>query len=194
MRAATVTRTTSETDITVQINLDGSGTGNISTGIPFMDHMLTLFARHGLFDLDVKAKGDLAVDCHHTMEDLGLALGEAVARALGGKSGIRRYGFFLLPMDEALAETALDLSGRPFLDMRADFPARYINNLDVQLFNEFFRALTVKAGMNLHIRVKAGDDSHHIAEAIFKSFAKALDAAVTPDPRIQGVLSTKGTL
>ena len=193
-RTAEIKRTTAETDISVKINIDGSGKSSIKTGIPFMDHMLTLFAKHGFFDLEIEEKGDLHVDCHHTMEDLGLVLGAAIAQALGDKAGIRRYGSCLLPMDEALAEVALDLSGRPYLVYKADMPAAQVGNVDVRLFHEFFQALAVKAGMNLHIRLLEAGEVHHALEAIFKAFAKALDQAITPDPRVKGVLSTKGML
>lgn len=193
-RFAEIRRTTRETDISVKLTLDGTGVAAVDTGIPFMDHMLTLFAKHGFFDLEVKAAGDLEVDYHHTMEDLGLTLGEALSRALGDKAGIRRYGSFILPMDEALALIALDLSGRPLLVFDVKSPAPMIKDLDVRLFHEFFQALSVKAGMNLHIRLLAGEEVHHVFEAIFKGFAKALDQAVGFDPRVTGVLSTKGTL
>ena len=185
-RFAEIRRTTRETDISVKLTLDGTGVAAVDTGIPFMDHMLTLFAKHGFFDLEIKATGDLEVDYHHTMEDLGLTLGEALSRALGDKAGIRRYGSFILPMDEALILAAVDLGGRS--------PAPMIKDLDVRLFHEFFQALSVKAGMNLHVRLLAGEEVHHVFEAIFKGFAKALDQAVGFDPRVTGVLSTKGTL
>ena len=194
MRKSEVTRTTRETDITLALNLDGEGKSSIDTGIPFMNHMLELFARHGFFDLTVRAKGDTDVDFHHTMEDMGMVLGGAIAEACGDRKGIRRYGSFLLPMDEALAEIALDLSGRPYLVYEVEIPAAQVGNVDVQLFHEFFQALCVKAGMNLHIRLLAGHEAHHCIEAIFKGFAKALDIATGFDPRIQGVLSTKGCL
>ena len=193
-RFAEIRRTTRETDISVKISLDGDGGADVDTGIPFMDHMLTLFAKHGFFRLEVKAKGDLDVDYHHTMEDLGLTLGEALGKALGDKAGIRRYGSCILPMDEALALVALDLSGRPMLVFDVKSPAPMIRDLDVRLFHEFFQALSVKAGMNLHIRLLAGEEVHHAFEAIFKGFARALDQAVGFDPRVKGVLSTKGTL
>lgn len=193
-RFAEIHRTTRETDISVKLTLDGTGVAAVDTGIPFMDHMLTLFAKHGFFDLEIKATGDLEVDYHHTMEDLGLTLGEALSRALGDKAGIRRYGSFILPMDEALALIALDLSGRPLLVFDVKSPAPMIKDLDVRLFHEFFQALSVKAGMNLHVRLLAGEEVHHVFEAIFKGFAKALDQAVGFDPRVTGVLSTKGTL
>ncbi len=194
MRNAEITRRTGETDIYVKIELDGSGKSRIDTGIGFMDHMLTLFARHGFFDLEVQAKGDLEVDYHHTMEDLGLTLGSAISLALGEKHGIRRYGSFLLPMDEALIQLALDLSGRPYLVYKVNPPADRVGDIDARLFHEFFQALAVKCGMNLHINMLAGEETHHVFEAIFKAFAKALDTAVSIDPRIEGALSTKGIL
>jgi imidazoleglycerol-phosphate dehydratase len=193
-RFAEVKRKTRETDIEVRFRIDGSGRTSIDTGIPFMDHMLELFGRHGCFDLEICAKGDLQIDAHHTMEDLGLTLGEAIARALGDKAGIRRYGWALLPMDEALAMVSLDLSGRPCLVYRLEPPAARIRELDTALFREFFQALAVKAGMNLHIRLVEGEEVHHVFEAVFKGFAKALDMASSLDPRIVGVPSTKGTL
>ena len=194
MRKSEVTRTTRETDITVALELDGEGKSSVDTGIPFMNHMLELFAKHGFFDLEVRAKGDIEVDYHHTMEDLGLVLGQALAEALGDKAGIRRYGSCILPMDETLALVALDLSGRPCLVWDVDFPAQMIRDLDVRLFCEFFQALVNRAGMNLHVKKLAGEEVHHVAEAIFKAFAKALDQAVSLDPRVKGVLSTKGSL
>ncbi len=193
-RIGTCKRTTKETDIDITLNLDGTGIALIDTGIPFVDHMLTLFARHGLFDLTIKAKGDLEIDAHHTMEDLGLTLGNALVDALGDKGGIRRYGHTILPMDESLALVALDLSGRAFLVWDVTYPVPYIKDLDVTLFREFFRALCTNAGMNLHIQLMKGDEVHHVFEAIFKAFAKALDQATLKDDRIQGVLSTKGSL
>lgn len=193
-RFAAVRRTTRETDIEVKISLDGTGRGQIDTGIPFMDHMLELFARHGFFDLEVKAVGDLAVDYHHTMEDLGLVLGDALAKTLGDKAGIRRYGNMILPMDETLVLVALDLSGRPCLVFDVKSPAPQVKDIDVRLFHEFFQALSVKAGMNLHVKMLAGEEVHHVYEAIFKAFAKALDQATAIDPRVVGVLSTKGSL
>jgi len=193
-RRSSIKRVTRETAIELSLNLDGSGQSRIHSGVPFLDHMLELFAKHGFFDLTVQASGDTEVDFHHTMEDLGLVLGSAIAEAAGDRKGIRRYGSFLLPMDEALAEIALDLSGRPCLVYRADMPAAQVGNVDVRLFHEFFQALSVKAGMNLHIRLLAGEEVHHCLEAIFKGFAKALDIATSFDPRIQGVLSTKGCL
>ena len=194
MRKSEVARKTRETDIFIALDLDGEGRSSIDTGIPFMNHMLELFAKHGFFDLEVRAKGDIEVDYHHTMEDLGLVLGQALAEALGDKAGIRRYGSCILPMDETLALVALDLSGRPCLVWDVDFPAQMIRDLDVRLFCEFFQALVNRAGMNLHVKKLAGEEVHHVAEAIFKAFAKALDQAVSLDPRVKGVLSTKGSL
>ncbi len=193
-RAAKVSRKTRETDISVSICLDGEGKCSSDTGIPFMDHMLELFSKHGIFDLEVKAKGDIQVDYHHTMEDLGLALGEALASAAGSKEGIRRYGSCLLPMDEALALVALDLSGRPFLVYDLVPPAARVKDIDSALFREFFRALSVKAGLNLHIQLMKGEEVHHVFEAVFKGFARALSEAVSFDPRVKGVPSTKGSL
>ena len=194
IRTAEVSRKTAETDICCSIVLDGSGKAEVNTGIAFLDHMLTLFARHGLFDLKVAAKGDLEVDCHHTMEDLGLVLGEVFAKAAGDKAGIRRYGSFLLPMDETLVMIALDLSGRPGLYYDVTPPAQQLNGIDTRLFHEFFQAFCVKCGLNMHIRMITSCETHHLFEAIFKGVAKALDQATSYDERIQGVLSTKGTL
>ena len=193
-RKAEVIRKTKETDISFSINLDGTGESSISTGIPFLDHMLTLFARHGLFDINLTAVGDLDIDAHHTMEDIGLVMGEAIAKALGEKQGIKRYGWTILPMDETLALIALDLSGRPYLVYDLVPPSDNINGMDTRLFHEFFQALSVKAGMNLHIQLMKGEEVHHVFEAVFKGFAKSLDQAVTYDERITGVLSTKGVL
>ena len=194
MRTGEINRKTTETSIYVKWDLDGTGKGEINTGIPFMDHMLTLFARHGGFDLTVQAQGDLEVDCHHTMEDLGLTMGHALTQALGMKEGIRRYGSFLLPMDESLALVALDLSGRPFLVYDVAPPAEYIRDLDTALFKEFFTALSVKGGITLHIRMLSAGEVHHVFEAIFKGLARALAEAVSIDSRVQGVPSTKGVL
>jgi len=194
MRIAEIERKTNETSIYVNWNLDGTGIAKINTGIPFMDHMLTLFARHGGFDLAVQAQGDLDVDCHHTMEDLGLTMGHALTQALDTKEGIRRYGSFLLPMDESLAMVALDLSGRPYLVYDVQPPVEYIKDLDTALFREFFQALSVKGGLTLHIRMLSSGEVHHVFEAIFKGFSRALSEAVSMDPRVQGVPSTKGIL
>lgn len=193
-RKSKISRRTRETDIEAVLNVDGAGTGRISTGIGFMDHMLKLFARHGKFDLSVTAKGDLSVDAHHTMEDLGLVLGEAFSRALGDKKGIRRYGNFMLPMDETLVLIALDLSGRPLLVYDLTPPTEKVGTLDTALFHEFLQAFCVKAGLNLHIRLLAGGEVHHIFEAVFKGLARALEQAVSIDPRENGIPSTKGIL
>ena len=193
-RNAEIRRTTGETDIFVRLELDGSGKAAIDTGIPFLDHMLNLFARHGFFDLEIKAKGDIEVDYHHTMEDLGLVMGDAISKALGDRAGICRYGSFLLPMDEALAQVALDLSNRPYLVYNVKCPAPVVGDIDVQLFHEFFQALAVKSGMNLHIDLIRAGETHHALEAVFKAFARALDGATQIDPRIKGVMSTKGVL
>ena len=193
-RTASISRTTSETDIAVTLNLDGSGRSDIDTGIGFFDHMLRSFAKHGFFDLTVQVKGDLEVDCHHTIEDTGIVLGEAIKKAVGDKKGIRRYGSFALPMDETLVLTALDLSGRPYLCFDADFTVDRVGEFDTEMVREFFYAISYSCGMNLHIRQLAGQNNHHIIEAIFKSFAKALDESTGYDPRIKDVLSTKGTL
>ena len=187
-------RKTKETDIAITINLDGQGKNQIDTGIPFFDHMLNGFARHGLFDLDVKVVGDLEVDCHHTVEDTGIVLGQAIAEALGGKAGIKRYGSFLLPMDETLALCAIDLSGRPYLNFQAEFPTEHIGGLDTEMIKEFFYAVSYSAAMNLHLKIMDGGNSHHMAEALFKAFGKALDAATMEEPRMKDVWSTKGSL
>ena len=187
-------RKTKETDIAITINLDGQGKNQIDTGIPFFDHMLNGFARHGLFDLDVKVVGDLEVDCHHTVEDTGIVLGQAIAEALGDKAGIKRYGSFLLPMDETLALCAIDLSGRPYLNFQAEFPTEHIGGLDTEMIKEFFYAVSYSAVMNLHLKIMDGGNSHHMAEALFKAFGKALDAATMEEPRMKDVWSTKGSL
>ena len=193
-RQATVTRETRETRITVTIDLDGTGKADLSTGIGFFDHMLDGFARHGLFDLTVRCEGDLQVDCHHTIEDTGITLGTAIARALGDKAGILRYGSCLLPMDETLALCAVDLGGRPYFVYNAAFAAPACGGMDTQMAREFFYAVSYSAAMNLHLKVLYGENDHHKLEALFKAFAKALSAAVRQDPRIEGVLSTKGSL
>lgn len=187
-------RKTKETDIAITINLDGQGKNQIDTGIPFFDHMLNGFARHGLFDLDVKVVGDLEVDCHHTVEDTGIVLGQAIAEALGDKAGIKRYGSFLLPMDETLALCAIDLSGRPYLNFQGKFPTEHIGGLDTEMIKEFFYAVSYSAAMNLHLKIMDGGNSHHMAEALFKAFGKALDAATMEEPRMKDVWSTKGSL
>ncbi len=193
-RTAAVTRVTNETNIALVLGLDGSGKTDIQTGIGFLDHMLNSFARHGFFDLDCKGKGDLYVDSHHLIEDTGIVLGEAIKKALGDKKGIQRYGNFLLPMDEALVLCALDLSGRPYLVFDAEFTTDRVGYFDTEMVKEFFYAVSYSAGMNLHIRQIAGSNNHHIIEAMFKAFAKALDEATGYDARVTDVLSTKGTL
>ncbi len=193
-RQASVKRRTKETDIALTLRLDGSGEAVVSTGIGFFDHMLVLFTKHGLFDLELQAKGDLEVDAHHTVEDVGLALGQALREALGDKAGLRRYGWCLLPMDDALARIALDCSGRPYLAYEAPDNAEPIGNFPFQLLEEFLRAFSVQGGLNLHVALLDGRDSHHMAEAVFKGLARALDQATQIDPRVEGVPSTKGAL
>ena len=193
-RKAEVTRKTGETDITIEIDLDGTGKSEINTGIGFFDHMLSAFARHGFFDLKVDAKGDINVDGHHTVEDTGIVLGQAIAKALGDKKGIKRYGNFLLPMDESLVLCAIDLCGRPYFEMDAEFTAPMVGKFDTQLVREFFYSVSYGAMMNLHLRVITGINDHHKIEAAFKAFAKALDEATMLDERVSGVLSTKGSL
>jgi len=193
-RSAKLKRTTKETDITIALNLDGSGNASIDTGIGFFDHMLEGFAKHGFFDLDCKIKGDLEVDGHHTVEDAGIVLGACIKQAVGDKKGIRRYGYFILPMDDALALCAVDLCGRPYLNFECEFPVERVGYLDTELIREFFYAVSYSAGMNLHVKMLAGNNAHHMIEAIFKAFAKALDQAVSAEPRTTEVLSTKGSL
>lgn len=193
-RTATISRKTGETDITVTINLDGTGKTSIDTGIGFFDHMLDAFGRHGLFDLDVKVKGDLNVDGHHTVEDTGIVLGQAIAKAVGDKKGIKRYGSMILPMDEACAMCAVDLCGRPYFVMDASFTAPMVGDFDTQLVNEFFYSVSYGAMINLHLKLFSGVNDHHKIEAMFKAFAKAMDQATMFDERITDVLSTKGTL
>jgi imidazoleglycerol-phosphate dehydratase len=193
-RTATIKRTTKETDIAVELTIDGSGKGEISTGIGFFDHMLEGFAKHGFFDARIKVKGDLEVDGHHTVEDTGIVIGQAIREAIGDKKGIRRYGSFLLPMDDALCMCAIDLCGRPYLGFECTFPVERVGGLDTELVREFFYAVSYSAGMNLHIRMLSGSNAHHMIEAMFKAFAKALDEATSYDERITGVLSTKGSL
>ncbi|MCK5328274.1 MAG: imidazoleglycerol-phosphate dehydratase HisB [Candidatus Latescibacteria bacterium] len=193
-RTAAVERRTKESDVRIEINLDGTGDYEVSTGIPFFDHMLASFARHGLFDLRLTAKGDLAVDAHHTVEDVGICLGQAIHRALGDRRGIVRYGAAFVPMDEALARAALDLSGRPYLSYEVALPPSKIGDFDPGLAIGFFRAVSDHAKMNLHVDLLRGTDGHHCLEAVFKAFGRALDQASGLDRRIEGVLSTKGTL
>jgi imidazoleglycerol-phosphate dehydratase len=195
MRTASVSRSTRETDISVAVALDGTGASQCQTGVGFFDHMLDQVARHSLIDLTIRAKGDLHIDQHHTVEDVGIALGQALAQALGDKRGITRYAHCLLPMDESLTRTALDISGRPFLVFKVDFPTEKIGEFDAQLVREFFQAVVVHAGVTLHIETVYGANSHHIAESCFKSFARALGAAVAIDPRqAERIPSTKGAL
>ena len=194
-RFAAITRRTTETDITLHLSLDGTGQARIATGIGFFDHMLTAFTRHGLFDLTVEARGDLHIDSHHTVEDVGIVLGQAVAQALGDKRGARRFGHALIPMDEALAEAAIDLSGRAYLAWSVAFTREAIGTMDTQLVEEFFRAFTGNAKLTLHLTQRAGHNAHHVAEACFKACARALRMAVEPDPRSVGAIpSTKGSL
>ncbi|MEI6350578.1 MAG: imidazoleglycerol-phosphate dehydratase HisB [Verrucomicrobiota bacterium] len=193
-RTATIERNTAETRIAIRLTIDGSGTSKIATKIPFFDHMLTLFARHSLVDLEINADGDVEVDFHHTVEDVGISLGSAFAKALGDKRGIRRYGWAYLPMDETLARVVVDFSGRPFLAFRAPKKVDAIGAFPFQLVEEFLRGFAVHAGLNLHAEVLYGRDAHHMAEAIFKGLAKAVDQACQVDPRVQGIPSTKGVL
>jgi len=193
-RIATVERKTKETDIAVTLNLDGTGVSAIDTGIGFFDHMLEGFSKHGFFDLDCKVTGDLQVDGHHTVEDAGIVLGQAISRAVGDKKGISRYGYFILPMDDALALCAVDLCGRPYLNFECEFTVPRVGELDTELIKEFFYAVSYSAGMNLHIKMLSGSNNHHMIEVMFKAFAKALDMATGMDPRISDVLSTKGSL
>ena len=193
-RMKTVTRTTNETDIVLTLNLDGSGKQKIHTGIGFFDHMLSGFARHGFFDLDVQVTGDLEVDAHHTIEDTGIVLGSAIREAAGDKKGIRRFGSMILPMDETLVLCAVDLSGRPYLSFDAAFTVDKVGEFDTEMVREFFYAISYGAGMNLHLKVLSGTNNHHIIEAMFKAFGKALDEALSYDARITDILSTKGSL
>ena len=194
-RQATINRKTKETDIKVRLEIDGSGQSQVDTGIPFMDHMLTLMAAHGFMDLDITAKGDTEIDDHHTVEDLGICLGQVIKKALGKKKGIRRYGEAIIPMDEALARVAMDLSNRPHLSYRVSLNRTTTGTFDVGLVNEFFRALITHAGITMHVDLLSGDEPHHVAEAVFKAFARALDEACSPERRLGGdVASTKGML
>ena len=193
-RVGTYSRKTNETQIDITFNIDGKGKANIYTGIGFFDHMLNNFARHGLFDLDVKVKGDLFVDCHHTIEDTGIALGIAIKQALGDKKSIKRYGSVILPMDESLVLCSLDLSGRPYLNFDAEFTVDKVGEFDTEMVKEFFHAIAYAVGMNLHIKMLESDNNHHMIEGIFKAFSKSLDNATMIDERIEDVLSTKGSL
>ena len=193
-RVGVVSRKTNETDIQMELNLDGSGYAKVDTGIGFFDHMLISFAKHGFFDLNCKVTGDLFVDSHHTIEDTGIVLGQAIAKAVGDKQGIKRFGSFMLPMDETLVLCAVDLSGRPYLVFDGEFTVERVGYMDTEMVKEFFYAISYSAGMNLHIRKIAGENDHHIIEGMFKAFAKALDEATVKDTRIKTILSTKGSL
>lgn len=193
-RTANVHRATKETEIAVGLDIDGKGAARVDTGIPFLNHMLDSFARHGLFDIDVSARGDLEVDYHHTVEDVGLTIGQAFKEALGDKHGIRRFGDAIVPLDEALARVVVDISGRPYLAYRVRVRPGRVGTFDTDLPHEFFQAFANQLGMNLHIDVEHGENPHHVIEACFKGFARAMDAATALDPRIEGVLSTKGSL
>jgi len=194
-RTAKIKRKTGETDISIELNLDGKGVYNVQTGIPFFNHMLELFTKHGLFDLTVKAKGDIEVDFHHTVEDVGIALGEAIKKAAGDKKGINRYGVAEVPLMDALTKVVLDLCDRPYLVYKVKIkPATRPDEFDPELIQEFMRGLSTSAGMDLHINLQYGNDKHHCQETIFKAFGRALKVAVTKDPRIKGVMSTKGKL
>ncbi|WP_424136182.1 imidazoleglycerol-phosphate dehydratase HisB [Roseomonas chloroacetimidivorans] len=194
-RRAEISRETSETRIQLKLDLDGTGRAEIATGIGFLDHMLTALARHSMIDLAVQAEGDLHIDFHHTTEDVGIVLGQAIRKALGDKRGIRRYGQALVPMDEALAECAIDISGRPFLVWSATFARDKVGEMDTELFEEFFRAVAMNSAMTVHLTQRAGSNAHHIAEGLFKAFARALRMAVEADPRAEGTIpSTKGML
>jgi imidazoleglycerol-phosphate dehydratase len=194
-RIATISRKTAETDIQLTLAVDGQGRAKVDTGVPFFDHMLTLFAKHGLFDLEVKCVGDVAVDYHHTVEDVGIVLGEAFRKALGEKLGIRRYGFFLLPMDESLARVVVDIGGRPHLVYEAEAPTMFVRDFNIVLVKEFCRAFSNALGANLHVKLEYGEEPHHVAEAIFKGLARAMDVATQVDPRAANSLpSTKGKI
>lgn len=193
-RTAECVRKTKETDITLHLNLDGTGKSEIHTGIGFFNHMLEGFSRHGFFDLGVKAAGDLEVDCHHTIEDTGIVLGSAIKEAICDKKGIKRYGSCILPMDETLVLCAIDLSGRPYLAFEGEFTTPKVGDMETEMVKEFFYAISYAAGMNLHVKVISGGNNHHMIEAMFKAFARALDEATSMDPRITDVLSTKGSL
>ena len=193
-RTADYVRKTKETDIALSLDLDGAGNSDVNTGIGFFDHMLDGFARHGFFDLTVKVEGDLVVDSHHTIEDTGIVLGNAIKKAVGDKKGIKRYGSCILPMDETLVMCAIDLSGRPYLAFDGEFTVEKVGYMDTEMVKEFFYAISYTAGMNLHIKVLSGGNNHHMIEAMFKAFARALDEATSFDPRITDILSTKGSL
>jgi len=193
-RTAELERKTRETDIRIEINLDGTGQSDIDTGIGFLDHMLELLSKHSLIDMKIKADGDVHVDYHHTVEDIGLVLGSCINKALGDRKGIRRYGFFLMPMDEALSEVVIDLGGRPYMVFQSPMKHMMVRDFEVKLLEEFFRALSVEGRMNIHLRQICGDEVHHVCEAVFKGFARALRSAVEPDPREKGIPSSKGVI
>jgi imidazoleglycerol-phosphate dehydratase len=193
-RTASIERITSETRIRLTLDIDGSGRATVRTSVPFLDHMLNLFARHGLFDLEIEAGGDIQIDFHHTVEDMGIVLGEAFRQALGDKKGIRRYGQVTVPMDETLASAVVDISGRPYLVYNVDLPKAKVGDFDVELAREFFQAFANHCGMNLHINLMYGDNLHHIIEACFKAVGRAMDMATQLDMRVEGVMSTKGVL
>ena len=193
-RISEIARKTKETDIEIRLDLDGTGKSKIATGIGFFDHMLEGFSKHGFFDLDCRVNGDLNVDGHHTVEDTGIVLGKAIANAVGEKKGIRRYGYFILPMDDALCLCAVDLCGRPYFNFECEFPTQKVGELETELVREFFYAISYSAGMNLHVKMLNGVNTHHMIEAMFKAFGKALDMAISYDERVTGVLSTKGAL
>lgn len=193
-RSVTLKRTTNETDISIKLNLDGQGLSKINTGVGFFDHMLTHISKHGFFDLDLSADGDLEIDAHHTIEDIGILLGQCIKEALGDKKGVRRYGSTILPMDETLVLCAIDLSGRAYLNFDVAFTVPLLGTMETEMIEEFFRAICQQAGMNLHIKLLDGKNNHHIVEGVFKAFGRALDEATSLDPRIKDVLSTKGSL
>ncbi|WP_418791702.1 imidazoleglycerol-phosphate dehydratase HisB [Phosphitispora sp. TUW77] len=193
-RKSKVSRTTTETDINVSINLDGKGSYKLDTGVPFLDHMLALWSKHGMFDLDVEAQGDTGIDDHHTVEDIGICLGQAISQALGDKSGIRRYGTAFAPMDESLAMVVIDISGRAFTSLDIPIPAQKVGDFDTELVEEFLRALATNAEITLHVRLLQGKNTHHIIEAVFKALGRAVKEAVSIDERIEGIMSTKGQL
>lgn len=193
-RISVAERNTKETKIQIQLELDGSGDTELNTGIGFFDHMLYGFSKHGFFDLDVDVTGDLAVDCHHTIEDTGIVLGNAIKKALGDKKGVKRFGSCILPMDETLVLCAIDLSGRPYLSFEGEFTTEKVGYMDTEMVKEFFYAISYSAGMNLHIKILSGSNNHHKIEAVFKAFGRALDEAVSLEPRLNGILSTKGSL
>ena len=194
MRKASIERNTNETKIKIDLDIDGTGKADINTGIGFFDHMLEGFTKHGLFDMSVKIDGDLNVDCHHSIEDCGIVLGQAIKEAIGDKKGIKRFGYFILPMDDALALVSIDLGGRPYLDFQCDFTVENCGEMETAMVREFFYAVSYSAMMNIHVRMLSGVNAHHMIEAIFKAFAKALDQATQIDERIEGVASTKGVI